>query len=54
MEKEQAIKFLLNVLQSRMALLSKPTREQAFKLVEENDIKVVDLLSVYVDILQNM
>ncbi len=55
-QKEQfdaAIKFLLSVLRSRMALLSTPTREQAFKLAQEQNITVEDLLFAHLEILRN-
>jgi hypothetical protein len=50
---DEAIKFLLSVLRSRMALLSTPTREQAFKLAQEQNITVEDLLFAHLEILRN-
>lgn len=42
--KEQAIVKILKVLNSRMAVMSKPMRDEALTLAEEYGIKVKDLI----------
>jgi hypothetical protein len=47
MTKEQAIIKILKVLNSRMAVMSKPMRDEALTLAEEHGITVTDLISGY-------
>lgn len=47
MTKEQAIIKILKVLNNRMAVMSKPMRDEALTLAEEYGITVADLISEY-------
>jgi hypothetical protein len=47
MTKEQAIVKILKVLNSRMAVMSKPMRDEALTLAEEHGITVIDLIEVW-------
>jgi hypothetical protein len=42
--KAQAARFILNVLRSPFALLSRPTREEALELAKRFDLTAADLL----------
>ena len=45
--KEQAIIKILKVLNNRMAVMSKPMRDEALTLAEENGITAKELLEVW-------
>ena len=45
--KEEAIIKVLKVLNSRMAVMCKPVRDEALTLAEEHGITVSDLISEY-------
>ena len=47
MTKEQAIIKILKVLNSRVAVMSKPMRDDALTLAEEYGITVKDLIEVW-------
>lgn len=44
MTKEEATLFILKVLKSTIAIMSKPTKDQAFDLAKQHNITVEDLL----------
>jgi hypothetical protein len=44
MTKEEATLFIIKVLKSNIAIMSKPTKEQAFDLAKQHNITVEDLL----------
>ena len=47
MTKEQAIIKILKVLNSRMAVMSKPMRDEALTVAEEYGITAKDLIEVW-------
>ena len=47
MNKEEAIVKVLKVLNSRMAVMCKPVRDEALTLAEEHGITVADLINEY-------
>lgn len=54
MNKEEATKKILKVLNSRMAVMSKPMRDEALTLAEEHGINVEDLIEVWMKIAQRV
>ena len=54
MDKECAIFFILRVLSSHMAILSKPMRENALDLVNEHGITVKDLIRTALERAENV
>jgi hypothetical protein len=46
MTREQAIKFILRVLNSRMAILS-PDKTKALQLAEEHKVTTIKLIEAY-------
>jgi hypothetical protein len=54
MTKEQAIIKILKVLNSRMAVMSKPMRDEALTLAEENSITVKDLIEEWTRIAERI
>ena len=49
MTKEEAIVKILKVLNSRMAVMSKPMRDEALTLAEEYGITTKELIEVWSD-----
>ena len=47
MTKEEAIVKILKVLNSRMAVMSKPMRDEALTLAEEHSINTKDLIEAW-------
>jgi hypothetical protein len=45
MTKEEAILFILKILKSTMAIMSKPTRDQALDLAKQHNVTVEELLN---------
>lgn len=54
MTKEEVIVKILKVLNSRMAVMSKPMRDEALTLAEEHGINVEDLIEVWTKIAQRI
>jgi hypothetical protein len=54
MTKEQAIIKILKVLNSRMAIMSKPMRDEAFALAFEHGIMVKDLIEAWTKIAERI
>ena len=54
MTKEQAIIKILKVLNSRMAIMSKPMRDEAFTLAEEHGITVAELIEEWTKIAERI
>jgi hypothetical protein len=50
MTKEEAIIKILKVLNSRMAVMSKPMRDEALTLAEEHGINTKDLIEAWTKI----
>ena len=50
MSKEQAILKILKVLNSRMAVMSKPTRDEALTLATEHGITAKELIEFWADL----
>jgi hypothetical protein len=45
MTKEEATLFILKVLKSTMAIMSKPTKDQALDLAKQHNVTVEELLN---------
>ena len=54
MTKEEAIVKILKVLNSRMAVMSKPMRDEALTLAEEHSINTKDLIEVWAKIAERI
>jgi hypothetical protein len=54
MTKEQAIVKILKVLNSRMAVMSKPMRDEALTVAEEYGITVKDLIEQWTKIAERI
>ena len=54
MTKEQAIIKILKVLNSRMAVMSKPMRDEALTLAEERGITAKDLIEEWTRIAERI
>lgn len=54
MTKEQAIVKILKVLNSRMAVMSKPMRDEALTVAEEYGITVKDLIESWTKIAERI
>jgi hypothetical protein len=54
MTKEQAIIKILKVLNSRMAIMSKPMRDEALTLAEEHGITVAELIEEWTKIAERI
>ena len=54
MTKEQAIIKILKVLNSRMAIMSKPIRDEALTLAEEHGITVAELIEEWTKIAERI
>ena len=54
MTKEQAIIKILKVLNSRMAIMSKPMRDEALTLAEEHGITVKELIEEWTRIAERI
>ena len=54
MTKEQAILKILKVLNSRMAVMSKPMRDEALTVAEEYGITVKDLIEAWTRIAERI
>ena len=54
MTKEQAIIKILKVLNSRMAVMCKPVRDEALTLAEEHGITVAELIEEWTKIAERI
>lgn len=54
MNKEEAIVKVLKVLNSRVAVMCKPVRDEALTLAEENGINAKDLIEAWTKIAERV
>lgn len=54
MNKQEATLFILKVLSSRMAILSKPMKKDALDMAKEHGIMVEDLINLALERAQNV